>query len=67
MASLPKFVRFGDVVHRLISNLQESALLKVWRCDAPAALEVAVETIAEDLLDGRVGSIPGRELCLRVR
>src|SRR5208283_474380 len=55
MAALPEVVGPAEVAERYILDFQQSALLEVGRGDSPAALEVAVNPVADHIPHCPVG------------
>ena len=49
MALRPALLVSAKIRQRQIANAQQAALLEVWRREAPAALQVPVQTIAKDV------------------
>jgi hypothetical protein len=49
MATLPTVLRLAQFIERRVVDLQQAALFQVGRGDAPAAFQVPIKPIAEDV------------------
>jgi hypothetical protein len=66
MRSAPQLRCCTGFIEGLIFDFEQSALLKVWRRDAPAPLEVAVESVADHFSERPLGISQRLKLHVRV-
>src|SRR6185437_2665315 len=52
--TLPDFLGGAHLVEEVVVNLQQAQLFEVGRGDAPAAAQVVVDPVADDVAQGRV-------------
>jgi hypothetical protein len=55
MTIAPQLCCRAGFLEAFIFDFEQTALLKVWRCDAPAPLEVVVEPIADHFSERPLG------------